>query len=175
MVGENNTQNIDASLNSNRNQNNCQEYQDQAQKLLDAKMEDGNIDRGFFKYKKNGNRDIEKNCKALALEGKYVQNYSISDKNIGDLKVAPQCVKNVYFYCFLSHKDRLQNNILTTSGKVIFYHVPKRQKQYFQKGQVGIRLKGIATRYFSPSNFMTLNILRPSNFFFSRHPPTTFF
>ena len=28
-----------------------------------------------------------------------------------------------------------------------------------------------STHHFSPSNFMTLNILRPTNFFFTSHPP----
>ena len=31
-----------------------------------------------------------------------------------------------------------------------------------------------STLQFSPSNFMTLNILRPSNFFFTLHPPPDF-
>ena len=39
---------------------------------------------------------------------------------------------------------------------------------------VGIAQKGqghppLATRHFSPSNFMTINILRPSNLFFTHH------
>jgi len=69
----------------------------QIKKLLwyaEIKVQDENINLGFFKYKNGGKRVIDKKCKELALEGKYLQNYSLSEKNIDELKFIEKNPRN---------------------------------------------------------------------------------
>jgi len=59
----------------------------------EMKVEDEKINLGFFKYKRNAQRAIEKRCKELTLKGKYPQNYFISEKSIDELKSTEKCIQ----------------------------------------------------------------------------------
>ena len=51
-----------------------------------------NINLGFFKYRKDTKRAIDKKCKAFVLEEGYRQNYSISEKYIDELNFVENLV-----------------------------------------------------------------------------------